>query len=150
MGALIDDALRFVNEHLHGELTDDLLYPMEAFLSGLGVLGLAHLSYRADEVVENDVLLDAVLLEADRDHFGYLEEVLLVADIYDHLLEVAEQLLRVLVFQVQGILGQHLADGQIQSILGLQLDDLQEDFDVLEVRLELSKCSRNVPNSVQG
>jgi hypothetical protein len=123
---------------------------MEAFLSGFGVLGLAHLSYRADEVVENDVLLDAVLLEADRDHFGYLEEVLLVADIYDHLLEVAEQLLRVLVFQVQGFLGQHLADGQIQSILGLQLDDLQEDFYVLEVRLELSKCSRNVPNSVQG
>lgn len=113
MGALIDDALCSVNENLHGELTDDLLYPMEAFLGGLGVLGLAHLRYRADEVVEDDVLLNAVLLEADRDHFGYLEEVLFVADIYDHLLEVAEQLLRVLVFQVQGFLGQHLADGQI-------------------------------------
>lgn len=65
MSALINDALCLVNEHLHGELTDDILYSMETFLGGLGIFALAHLGDRADEIVEDDLLLDAVLLEAD-------------------------------------------------------------------------------------
>lgn len=98
MGALINDALCLVDEHLHGELTDNIFYSMEAFLGCLEILALAHFGDRADEVVEDDLLLDAVLLEADRDYFRYLEKILLIAGINYHLLEEGEQLIRILVF----------------------------------------------------
>ena len=112
--------------------------------------GAVELFYQFSEEHEDNLLLNRVLLEADRYQFGDFEDILLITDIHYAILDQTKQFFWGCILHEESIERKYSLNGQFQSILGFELRYFFEDVHIEKVDLQLTERFSNLAYEFEG